>query len=129
MVLCYDIPMQSNSDWRLGLRNERERLVQERDGLNQRIAAMDLLLDGPPVKLGPAGWAPSDEAGSVRDAIRAALRGDELSAKETIERVIAVGYTTDGVTPLKTRVYNELSRMKRDGLVERLPGKKYRMVS
>jgi hypothetical protein len=106
---------------------EFETLVRRRQDLEERMNAIQLLLRRvtgarrlqtiPEVQMTITDRPGS--GGGLRDAIRSALEHGPLAPGQVIHVLKDRNFTMGGKTPFDTRVYNELGRMKKDGLVKR----------
>jgi len=120
------------------LDSELVALAAERQRIDAKIAAIRALLNQPPVA-GRTPPTPKRQApiprkkgsSGLRDAIADALRADPsgASAADVVSAVSERGITVDGKTPLKTRVYNELHRMKKVKQAKRTADGKYLLSS
>lgn len=125
------LPMLTK-DVRKALEGERQFCKAQRDQLDAKIKALDLVLSPddqlgffereiPPLAVterhaGDHGNGPVSAMG-LREAMRFVLAQypSGLSGKELAEKVEQFGWKTDGKTPVYSRVAGEASRMKRKG--------------
>ena len=118
------------------LRAELLGLEVERQNIDAKIAAINTMLAtyGSRSSSLPTADRPPTPAGSgintgFRDKVREMLRDRERSAAEVIKGLRDGGVQASGQTPLETRVYNELNRMKKTGAVVRNEmTKRYRLA-
>lgn len=139
------------------LTDELETLKRQRDEIDGRIGAIELLLRHParaavtrkrratkpatrkltketalgrfvrPVTPPPKS---STQVGGLRAALKNVLASGPQVPRAVIDALKGSGYhSSGGITPIETRVYNELHRMKRDGLAVRDAEGRYALAS
>lgn len=116
------------------LTQEREGLLKRRADIDARLEAIDLLVGNRNrivvprvvrVKVLPKSHLPLGDgdvtgAGSLRAAIRQTLSGAaDMKPGDIIRSLRTHGFAIHGKTPYDTRVYNELKRMLKAGLLTR----------
>jgi len=123
------------------LLNELDCLEREQENIAKRIAAINLLVPTRPSQpssehIVPAGITPSNlhfmsssENYGLRGAIKNALLTGPKPPGAVIHALTESSFKAFGKTPLDTRVYNELGRMKKAGLVKRDGEGRYALVS
>jgi hypothetical protein len=111
--------------------------LKKRTDIDQRLDAIDLLVGrgkgaGRTRRQTPTGAeahaarnGKATPGSSLRGEIRKALSGImvELKPADVIVRLKDNGFEVHGKTPYETRVYNELKRMMREGLLDRRDGR------
>jgi hypothetical protein len=100
---------------------ELQSLERKRQDIDERIAAIQLVLKRTPAakrgqSVPPRGVAQLNDGG-LRAALRKLLSKGPMAPGQVIKALIEGGYEAPGKTPLPVRVYNELGRMRRDGQV------------
>jgi hypothetical protein len=117
------------------LLRERERLQARVQQLDDKLRALDLIMNDPSLLGFMLTAVPGAQNGAfvgmgLRQAIRAALAEAPHPAKpiEITERLLAGGYRPAGEMNLKLRVSQEMHRMMRLGQLKRLPSGRYRLV-
>jgi hypothetical protein len=121
---------------RTALAAERRTLLQQKRRTDERLAAIDLLLSDdeeahvekrqPPRRATPKRPAASKGADLLgptvgfREVLKTTLVGRGYTKPgQVIQSLRERGFEVAGKTPLPTRVYNELKRMRREGILER----------
>jgi hypothetical protein len=133
----YDAAVTSSRQLQIALAAERKALIKERRRIDERLGAIDVLLseeraEAParqrlkrperPRKVNQQISLPK-MAGigiGLREALRQALDGAGFKKPgDVIQALAENGFTVTGKTPLNTRVYNELKRMRNEGELDR----------
>ncbi len=122
---------------RAELITERTNLLKDRERIDARLSAIDILLAddvdsearprrerGRPRKAITVTLPPGSGKTAVVAGLRALLRvtlqpGQFAKPADVIEAVQRKGFVATGKTPINFRVYNELKRMRREGELER----------
>ncbi len=94
-------------------------LERERHDIDAQIAAIRVLLKRAPQRRAAnhaQALIPAPQG--LRDALRKLLSVRPHAPSEAIKALRKGGFESLGKTPFPTRVYNELGRMRRDGLIK-----------
>jgi hypothetical protein len=141
MRICYTDPVMPLSTSAINeLSDERETLIRSKAEIEARLEAINLIVGQarriviPRNQLRKGRKAavvkavqPVTPAGSLRTAIRAVVSGVDLKPGDVIRRLRASGFQIHGKTPYETRIYNELKRMVREGILVRNAERQYTM--
>jgi hypothetical protein len=108
----------TNSDANSTLTSLRDSLLADREEINRKLDAIDVLLGNGPRSLPPSqavkpqdGDLSSGFRGKLRSMFPQAGHANAVKAGVIVKRLKAEGYTLPGKTPLGNRVYNELKRL------------------
>lgn len=99
------------------LREELNDLLEEQQRIGARIQAIRNLL-GDPVAV--VGGSPEERV-SLKDTILGIVGKEPMKAAAVTAILRDYGYTVPGKTDLHHRVYNEMFRLMRTGILNRLP--------
>lgn len=118
------------------LTSELDSLERKKQDIDERIHAINLILRKSPTPRRaptlqfeePSRYTTTSSEG-LRGVLRGVLAKGALTPGDAIRAVRDVGFATSGKTPLETRVYNELGRMKKDGQVRRDSEGRYALAS
>jgi len=118
---------------------ELKTLERQRQNLDQRIAAIRLLTGVGALDVDhrlPFSFSAGEQATAVpadgvglRAVIRTVLAGGHMAPSQVIVAVKESGYKHEGKTPLETRVYNELGRLKKEEAADRDEKGRYYLVA
>jgi hypothetical protein len=118
------------------LTTELKSLEREKQDIDERIHAINLLLREShthqqtlPIPLDEPKSRTTTGSDGLRGMLRGVLAKGALTPGDTIRAVREAGFAAPGKTPLETRVYNELGRMKKDGQVRRDEKGRYELAS
>lgn len=106
------------------LREELNELLEEQQRVGARIQAIRHLLGDPVAILAGS----PEERASLKDTILGIVGKQPMKAADVTAILRDYGYTVPGKTDLHHRVYNEMFRLMRTGILHRLPTGEFEVV-
>lgn len=114
------------------LSTEYQTLKRARQEIDERMNAIQLIIRKHRTQRRPiihADEPVQPEHSGLRAALRAALARGSISPRDAIKVVRENGFKATGKTSIEMRVYNELARMKKEGIARKDSEGRYALAS